>query len=65
MDLTHVGLALAETGEIRWRRGDLAGAEEALTRPCGWDGAQCQWRIGRPGTGERKVGSRDMANDPT
>jgi DNA-binding SARP family transcriptional activator len=32
MDLTHVGLALAELGEIRWRRGDLAGAEEAFTR---------------------------------
>ena len=32
MDLTHVGLALAEIGEIRWRRGDLAGAEEAFTR---------------------------------
>jgi tetratricopeptide (TPR) repeat protein len=32
MDLTHVGLALAELGEIRWRRGDLTGAEEAFTR---------------------------------
>lgn len=32
MDLTHVGLALAEIGEIRWCRGDLAGAEEAFTR---------------------------------
>jgi DNA-binding SARP family transcriptional activator len=32
MDLTHVGLALGEIGEIRWRRGDLAGAEEAFTR---------------------------------
>jgi tetratricopeptide (TPR) repeat protein len=32
IDLTHVGLALAEIGEIRWRRGDLAGAEEAFTR---------------------------------
>jgi DNA-binding SARP family transcriptional activator len=32
MDLTHVGIALAEMGEIRWRRGDLAGAEEAFTR---------------------------------
>jgi ATP/maltotriose-dependent transcriptional regulator MalT len=32
MDLTHVGLALAEIGEIRWLRGDLAGAEEAFTR---------------------------------
>jgi DNA-binding SARP family transcriptional activator len=32
MDLTHAGLALAELGEIRWRRGDLAGAEEAFTR---------------------------------
>jgi DNA-binding SARP family transcriptional activator len=32
MDVTHVGLALAEIGEIRWRRGDLAGAEEAFTR---------------------------------
>jgi DNA-binding SARP family transcriptional activator len=32
MDLTHAGLALAEIGEIRWRRGDLAGAEEAFTR---------------------------------
>jgi DNA-binding SARP family transcriptional activator len=32
MDLTHVGLALAEIGEIRWRRGDLAGAEAAFTR---------------------------------
>ena len=31
-DLTHVGLALAEIGEIRWRRGDLAGADEAFTR---------------------------------
>ena len=32
MDLTHVGLVLGELGEIRWRRGDLAGAEEAFTR---------------------------------
>jgi ATP/maltotriose-dependent transcriptional regulator MalT len=32
MDLTRVGLALAEIGEIRWRRGDLAGAEEAFIR---------------------------------
>ena len=32
MDLTHVGLALAEIGEIRWRRGDLAGAETAFAR---------------------------------
>jgi DNA-binding SARP family transcriptional activator len=32
MDLTHAGLALAEIGEIRWRRGDLAGAEEAFSR---------------------------------
>jgi DNA-binding SARP family transcriptional activator len=32
MDLTHVGLVLGEIGEIRWRRGDLAGAEEAFTR---------------------------------
>jgi DNA-binding SARP family transcriptional activator len=32
MDLTHVGLALAEIGEIRLCRGDLAGAEEAFTR---------------------------------
>jgi tetratricopeptide (TPR) repeat protein len=31
MDLTHVGLALAEIGEIQWRRGDLAGADEAFT----------------------------------
>jgi tetratricopeptide (TPR) repeat protein len=32
MDLTHVGLALAEIGEIQWRRGDLAGADEAFAR---------------------------------
>jgi hypothetical protein len=32
MDLTHAGLALAGLGEIRWRRGDLAGAEEVFTR---------------------------------
>jgi DNA-binding SARP family transcriptional activator len=32
MDLTHVGLALAGIGEIRWRRGDLAGAEEAFSQ---------------------------------
>jgi DNA-binding SARP family transcriptional activator len=32
IDLTHVGLALAQIGEIRWRRGDLTGAEEAFTR---------------------------------
>jgi DNA-binding SARP family transcriptional activator len=32
IDLTHVGLALAEIGEIRWRRGDLAGAETAFAR---------------------------------
>jgi len=32
MDLAHVGLAFSEIGEIRWRRGDLAGAEEAFTR---------------------------------
>jgi DNA-binding SARP family transcriptional activator len=32
MELGHGGLALAEIGEIRWRRGDLAGAEEAFTR---------------------------------
>jgi DNA-binding SARP family transcriptional activator len=32
MDLTHVGLALGEIGEIRWCRGDLVGAEEAFTR---------------------------------
>jgi hypothetical protein len=32
MDLTHVGLAIAEIGEIRWRRGDLASAEEVFTQ---------------------------------
>jgi hypothetical protein len=32
MDLTHVGLALAEIGEIRLRRGDLPAAEEAFAR---------------------------------
>jgi hypothetical protein len=32
MDLTPVGIALAEMSEIRWRRGDLVGAEEAFTR---------------------------------
>jgi DNA-binding SARP family transcriptional activator len=32
MDLTHVGLALAEIGKIRLHRGDLDAAEEALTR---------------------------------
>ncbi|HKA68669.1 MAG TPA: BTAD domain-containing putative transcriptional regulator [Actinomycetes bacterium] len=32
IDLTHVGLALAEMGEIRLRRGDLAGAEQAFAR---------------------------------
>lgn len=32
MDLTHAGLALAEIGEIRWRRGDLVGAEEAFAQ---------------------------------
>ena len=32
MDLTHVGLAFAEIGEIRWRRGDLVGADQAFTR---------------------------------
>jgi DNA-binding SARP family transcriptional activator len=32
MDLTHVGLALGQIGEVRRRRGDLAGAEEAFTR---------------------------------
>jgi DNA-binding SARP family transcriptional activator len=32
MDLTHVGLALAEIGEIQLRRGDLTGAEKAFAR---------------------------------
>jgi DNA-binding SARP family transcriptional activator len=32
MDLTHVGLTLAQLGEIQLRKGDLAGAEEALTQ---------------------------------
>jgi DNA-binding SARP family transcriptional activator len=32
MDLTHVGLALAEIGEIHLRRGDLTAAEDAFTR---------------------------------
>ena len=32
LDLTHVGLALAEIGEIRLRRGDLPGADEAFAR---------------------------------
>ena len=32
MDLAHVGLAFAQIGEIRLRRGDLASAEEAFTR---------------------------------
>lgn len=32
MDLNHVGLALAEIGEIRLRFGDLDGAEEAFAR---------------------------------
>jgi DNA-binding SARP family transcriptional activator len=32
IDLTHVGLVLGEIGEIRWRRGDLAGAEETFAR---------------------------------
>jgi DNA-binding SARP family transcriptional activator len=32
IDLTHVGLALAQIGEIRLRRGDLAGAEQAFVR---------------------------------
>jgi tetratricopeptide (TPR) repeat protein len=35
MDLTHVGLALAEIGEIRLHRGELDAAEEALTRAAG------------------------------
>jgi DNA-binding SARP family transcriptional activator len=32
MDLTHVGLTLAQIGEIRLHQGDLAGAEEALAQ---------------------------------
>jgi tetratricopeptide (TPR) repeat protein len=37
MDLTHVGLALAEIGQIRLLRGDLSGAEEDSPQPHNWE----------------------------
>jgi hypothetical protein len=53
------------------RADDLLGRELALAMLAeeGTAGsarmAQDQWLIGRPGTGERKVGSRDIAKEPT
>jgi|Tabmets5t2r1_1033131.scaffolds.fasta_scaffold18787_2 hypothetical protein len=61
----------AATPTLADRADDLLGRELALAMLAeeGTAGsarmAQDQWLIGRPGTGARKVGSRDMASEPT
>ena len=61
----------AATPGLVVRADDLLGRERVLVMlaeegPAGSaQMAQDQWLIGRPGTGERKVGSRDIAKEPT
>jgi hypothetical protein len=62
----------AATPGLAVRADDLLGRELALVmlaeegiRRGSARMAQDQWLIGRPGTGERKVGSRDIAKEPT
>jgi hypothetical protein len=62
----------AATPGLAVRTDDLLGRELALVMLAGEGDprgsarmAQDQWLIGRPGTGARKVGSRDMASEPT
>ena len=57
----HLGPARAE----EYLRAVEVGHDLGLRRDTRFGMTQRQWLIGRPGTGERKVGSRDIAKEPT